>query len=126
MRRYLVVANRTLGGQALLDEIRRRIQDGPCSFYVVVPVQSGDREAAAERLAEALRRLRSVGAEADGELGDRHPVAAAHDAMQSHPVDEIILSTLPAGVSRWIQSDTPSKIVRAFGLPVDHVISTDP
>jgi hypothetical protein len=125
VRRYLVLANRTLGGVELLAEIRRRAAAEPASFYVVVPSQP-DRETAESRLADALARFRSIGAAAEGEVGDAHPVAAVHDALQGHPADEVIVSTLPAGISRWIQSDTPSKIERVFELPVTHVISTEP
>jgi GABA permease len=37
MRRYLVVANQTLRGAELQDELRRRIEAGASSFYVLVP-----------------------------------------------------------------------------------------
>jgi hypothetical protein len=37
VRRYLVVANQTLGGEQLLAEIMRRAGTGPCQFYVLVP-----------------------------------------------------------------------------------------
>ena len=124
MRRYLVLANQTLGGDQLLAEVQRRVEAGPATFYVVVPAQP-DRDMAAARLSEALGRFRSVGAQAAGEVGDPHPMAAVHDALEQHPVDEVIVSTLPAGLSKWIQNDTPSKIERVFSLPVVHVISTD-
>jgi len=37
MRRYLVVANQTLGGRELREEIRKRVAAGDVSFYVLVP-----------------------------------------------------------------------------------------
>ncbi len=37
MRRYLVVANQTLQGAELREELRKRIEAGPSSFYVLVP-----------------------------------------------------------------------------------------
>jgi hypothetical protein len=37
MRRYLVVANQTLHRAELQDELRKRISEGPCSFFVLVP-----------------------------------------------------------------------------------------
>jgi hypothetical protein len=122
---YLLVANQTLGGAALLEEIQRRIATGPASFYVVVPCQP-DQETAEGRLTTALAMLRARGVDVEGEVGDRHPVAAVHDALQGRSVDEIIISTLPAGVSRWIQNDTPSKLQRIFSLPVTHVTSAEP
>ncbi len=125
MRRYLVLANRTLGGAALEAEVQARVAGGAATFYVVVPCQP-DRPTAEARLSEALVRFRSLGADAAGEVGDPHPVAAVHDALQGRQIDEVIVSTLPAGISRWIQNDTPSKIERVFSLPVVHVISTEP
>ncbi|SRR6266571_2292698 len=37
MRRYLVVANRTLHRAELQEELRKRISAGSCSFFVLVP-----------------------------------------------------------------------------------------
>ena len=37
MRRYLVVANQTLGGEQLLACVRDRLRAGPCRFHVLVP-----------------------------------------------------------------------------------------
>ena len=42
-----------------------------------------------------LERLREMGAEADGEIGDRDPVMAVRDALRGREVDEVIVSTLP-------------------------------
>jgi len=122
---YLIVANRTLGGAALRAEVRQRIGSGAAEFYVVVPGYP-DRQTAAARLADALASFRAMGAVVDGEVGAAHPVAAVHDALQQHNVDEILLSTLPAGISRWVANDTPSKLRRLFALPVVHIVSEEP
>lgn len=37
MRRFLVVANRTLQAAELREALRERISAGPCSFFVIVP-----------------------------------------------------------------------------------------
>jgi hypothetical protein len=53
MHRYLVVANQTLHGAELREELRTRIKSGPCSFFVLVPNTSAahyDAEAAADVL----------------------------------------------------------------------------
>lgn len=131
MKDYLVVANQTLGGDHLLDELRRRVADGPCRFHVVVPANiRGDgwthteAEAhmiAGERLAQAIDRFAELGAEVDGEVGDERPLDAIRDAMLRSPCDEIILSTLPRGVSRWLGMDLPSRASRTFSVPVTHV-----
>ncbi len=132
MRRYLVIANQTLGGDHLLDEVRRRMSEGPASFHIVVPATSpadhavwteGEALALAQkRLELALARFRDLGAEVNGEIGDANPIEAVRDCLSEQRFDEIILSTFPAGVSRWLKQDLPHRMERASGLPVTHVI----
>lgn len=147
MSKYLVVANQTLGGDHLMDEVRRRAAAGPSSFYVVVPnTRSVDaaRESGAplapatasgsteeedhratlisqSRLHEALARLRAEGLEARGDLGDPEPLTAIADVLAVEPFDEIIISTLPSGISKWLGMDLPSRAARKFKLPVTTV-----
>jgi hypothetical protein len=45
---------------------------------------------------------------------------AIQDAINLHGFDEVILSTLPARVSRWLKLDLPSKVA-GLGLPVTTV-----
>jgi hypothetical protein len=133
MEQYLVVANQTLGGEHLLDEVRRRLQAGACRFYVVVPVtpvpdhgawnEGHSRVEAQKRLGVALERFRALGAEVTGALGDPSPVLAIRDALRGHVFDGIILSTLPPGVSRWLKLDLPHRVERDFGVPVTHVVA---
>jgi hypothetical protein len=133
MRRYLVVANRTLGGEHLLDAVRQRMQEGDCSFHVVVPAShpsSGWTEgqviaAARERLDDALARFRELGAEADGEVGDASPVRAIGDVLLREQVDEIILSTLPPGPSRWLRQDAIHRVERNYDVPVVHIVAAE-
>jgi len=143
MKRYLVVANQTLGGLALVTAIRQRLAEGPHSFYVVVPATpsaflrwelhaqaaGGDvvpdargRRYAHRRLDAELSRLRSIGAEADGEVGDVHPLQAIRDVLAREQFDEIIISTLPQGISRWLKIDLPDRVARRFKLPVTHIV----
>ena len=56
-----------------------------------------------------LARLRAMGVAATGEVGSKDPVDAVHDALRSHEADEIILSTLPVRVSRWLGQDVPDE-----------------
>jgi GABA permease len=128
MRSYLVVGNQTLGGPELAVAIADRIAAGPSEFHVVVPatpVRGGltwDEDeayaAAQERLDATLAQIRGQGVEASGEVGHRDPVEAARDAIRRHPVDEVILSTLPAGISRWLGQDAPSRLKDAIAVPV--------
>jgi hypothetical protein len=82
------------------------------------------RAVAARRLAEALVPLRALGIDVDGTVGDERPFLAIRDALRAGDFDEIILSTLPPGVSRWLHQDLPNRVERAFGLPVHHVIGS--
>ena len=136
MRSYLVVGNQTLAGPELTTAIRERIStDEPTRFHVVVPatpVQDGftwDEEvahdAAQERLDAMLDQLRGLGVEASGEVGHKDPVEAARDAMRGHPVDEVILSTLPPGISRWLGQDAPTRLKAAVAVPVV-VVTAEP
>lgn len=128
MRSYLVVANQTLGSQALAGSIRERIEAGDARFHVVVPAtpvphrmtwdESETRQAAQVRLDKLLEWLRTMGAEADGEIGSPDPVAAVADALGQREVDEVILSTLPAGISRWLGLDVPHRLRGAIHCPV--------
>ena len=128
MRSYLIVANQTLASQSLTDAIKARLADGPVRTHVVVPLSPVDhrltwdetesRRVAQERLDDVVRRLRAMGAEADGEVGDRDPVMAVRDAMRGREVDEVIVSTLPKGVSRWLGEDVPSRLREAVRVTV--------
>ena len=147
MARYLVVANQTLGGEQLMEEVRRRVAAGPSSFHVIVPntrsvdvvplpggplppgsalvaVEEQDRRAtqiAESRLHQALSQLRAEGVEAHGELGDADPLTAIGEALQDDQFDEIIISTLPSGISRWLGMDLPKRAERRFHVPITTV-----
>jgi hypothetical protein len=132
MPRYLVVANQTLGGEPLMARVRDSLASGPCSFHIVVPAtpprdhllptEDEAREIAKRRLDQAVARFQGLGADVDGEVGDADPVQAIGDAIRAGHFDEIILSTLPAGPSRWLRRDVPHRVEKAFSLPVTHVI----
>lgn len=135
MRRYLVVANQTLGGEHLIERVRQCLAGGPCRFHIVVPATptgegftwtEGEAMAVAQtRLDRALERFRELGADASGEVGDRNPMLAVEDALRDTQFDEIILSTLPPGISRWLKLDLPSRVASHFGLPVTHLVAED-
>ena len=128
MRSYLIVANQTLTSESLREAITARLADEPVRTYVVVPMSPGtgrlswdeqeSRTVAKERLDDMLERLRDMGAEADGEVGDRDPVMAVRDALRRRDVDEVIVSTLPRGLSRWLGEDVPSRLRDSVRVPV--------
>jgi hypothetical protein len=128
MSRYLIIANQPRLGSSLLGMIRARAAGDRSSFHVVVPAtppkggttwSEGRAHAlAAERLASVLARLRSLGVQVDGEIGDASPLLAVSDALRRSSFDAIILSTLPAGPSRWVRFDLPSRMQASFAVPV--------
>ena len=128
MTRYLIVANQTLCGDALLERVRRLVAEAPCSLHVVVPAthtkdqafytEGGAHAVAEKRLEAALERFRGLGVEVDGEVGDASPMLAVRDCLMTGHYAGVILSTLPAGVSRWLKQDLPHRLERTFGVPV--------
>jgi hypothetical protein len=89
---------------------------------LVDPQDAGEGEAR-RVLADALPKLsEATGQELTGEVGDAEPLMAIQDAINLGSYDEIIISTLPLGISRWLHLDLISK-ARALGLPVTHVLA---
>jgi hypothetical protein len=132
MRRYLVVAHRTLGGAHLLEHVQSLREQGPCRFFLLVPVEHPaghwtDEEVehtATLRLQEGLDLFHDAGIIADGAIGDANPVYAITSLLlKDEGFDEIILSTLPPGPSRWLKLDVPSRVAKECGLPVTHVVA---
>jgi hypothetical protein len=133
MKRVLVVANQTAGGEHLKHEVMRRIKEGPHRFTLLVPATkpSGtmtwtDGEAhaqAEERMQQAVTLLREAGAEVDGMVGFSVPIDAIADTLREKHYDEIIISTLPHHVSHWLKMDLPARAERLFGLPVTHIVA---
>jgi hypothetical protein len=142
MRRYLIVANQTLGGEQLTAKLTECMNAGPCRFYLVAPVtqtEASDRWAsgglegvvpgaykiaralAEGRLKQELARLQEAGAEADGEVVDPNPIEAIRKLASREEVDEVIISTLPRRLSRWMAMDLPHRVRRATKLPVTHI-----
>src|SRR5690606_26769352 len=123
----------TLGGAHLLAELRRRVAEGPCRFHVVVPANTGSggwthtideaRVVAGRRLQQAIAAFGDLGAQVDGQVGDERPLDAMLDALRRWPCDEVILSTLPAGASRWLGMDLVSRAQRVLPVPVTHVMA---
>ena len=128
MGSYLVVGNQTLDSPELAAAIAERMASGVSTFHVVVPatpVQRGltwdedeARATADQRLTAALARIRALGAQVSGEIGARDPIEATEDALRRREVDEVILSTLPAGISRWLGQDVPTRLKGSVLVPV--------
>ena len=130
--RVLVVAHKTAATPALIEAVRERAARGSATFTLLVPnVAHGlhkvvDPEDQDQDEAEAVLELalplleEAAGSRVEGMVGDPEPLSAIQDAINLHGFDEVILSTLPARVSRWLKLDLPSK-VSGLGLPVTTV-----
>jgi hypothetical protein len=127
--RVLVVANRTAATPALLDAVRERASRGECRFTLLVPntgsslqrlmdPEDMDHSEADATLELALPLLEeAAGAPVEGMVGAPSPLEAIQDAVNLRGFDEIIISTLPQRVSRWLHLDLPRKLT-GLGLPV--------
>lgn len=134
--RVLVVANRTAATPALLAAVAERAARSPATFTLLVPravyglhrvmdPETGGDEEAQLVIELALPLLEvAAGGPVEGIVGDASPLTAIQDAVNTRGVDEIIISTLPARVSRWLHLDLPSK-ASGLGIPVSTVIASD-
>jgi hypothetical protein len=142
MRHVLVVANRTVGGDELAEVIKARHAAGPCDFHLLVPVPPtppigvamgfsamevgmipaalgpDEHEVAEERLQYGLEWMHDLGVTVTGSVGESDAVRAIRDVLEAHPIDEIIISTLPTSLSRWLHQDLPHRVERKVKLPV--------
>jgi len=152
MRRYLVVANQTLGSDVLHRTVLSRLGQVPGDVHLLAPATHADHYTAAlaaltadgaagglprsvaeswrrrdtVRLGAALERLRLDGIHATGAVGDPNPMLAIRRVLDRWSAHEVILATLPAGASRWLGLDLPTRVARRFGLPVVHVTAPLP
>ena len=134
--RVLVVANRTAESPELLDALRARAAQGECQFTLLVPstpqgiawaadMHAGGEEAEQHRQA-FVDELRGEGLDVgDAKVGDQDPLAAVQDECNAHDYDELIVSTLPLHISKWLHLDLPSKAKAATGLPVTNVVASE-
>lgn len=128
----LLVANRTADTDRLREAVAERASAGTRTFHLVVPAMPQglhrlvDPEVAgAQEGRQALERAlpslsEAAGVEVTGEVGSADPLAAIQDALAQRSFDEIVISTLPSRMSRWLHLDLPSK-ARGLGVPVAHV-----
>lgn len=142
MVRVLLVANKTLGSGEVAEFVRNRMGEDDCQFTLLVPatprahrsassdpvdVSEGvplshdaddDYEHARSRLEYGLGVLKGLGAAVDGDVGDPNPGKAINEVLARRQFDEVVMSTLPKGVSRWLRLDIPHQVERKFNIPV--------
>ena len=134
--RVLIVAYKTAATPPLIEAVRERVARGPCSFTLLLPKaahglhrvidpEDVPDDETRDILALALPLLEeAAGAPVEGMVGDTNPLNAVCDAINLHGFDEIILSTLPTRVSRWVRLDLPHKIA-ALGVPVTTITAKE-
>jgi hypothetical protein len=129
--RALVVANRTADSEGLAEALLRRAAESDVQYTLLVPAtptgagRAAAREAARRQLDAALDRLRDVGLDAEGTVGDPDPVVAVDDIWSPGLFDEVIVSTLSRDTSRWVAYDLPHRISRLIDCPVTHVVPSE-
>src|SRR5918999_755921 len=124
----LVVANVTAASDELLEALTTRAARDDAEFTLVVPATGGGkvgREAAKARLDAAVARMRAAGLEVDARIGDPDPVMAVQDVWDPSKFDEVIVSTLPTGASKWLLVDLPHRVQRMTDAPVTHVVAQE-
>ncbi len=141
MPRYLIVANQTLGGEQLVFRITALLDKGPTALRFAVPVTDTEGTQqwdypptdryipsahqvatwlAEDRLQRELSRLRDLGVDAEGTVVAANPVEQIRDLTTKETFDEVIISTLPRTLSRWLRLDLPHRLARALSVPVSH------
>lgn len=121
--RTLVVANQTIGGQDLIDQLKELADEGPRRFIVISPLTGGDESGASERLAATLERLKEEGIEAVGQVGHPDPFTAINTGLDFYGIDEVVISTFPETRSGWLRGDLVGRVKASTSKPVHHVVS---
>jgi hypothetical protein len=133
VHRVLVVANETVGGRALLNEIQNRCKGRRSEIRVVTPaitsqvkhwISDVDEaiEEANRRREQSVAAIEDLGLEARGEVGDSDPNVAIEDALRTFAADEVIISTHPPERSRWLERGVVVRAREEVDLPITHVV----
>jgi GABA permease len=136
--RVLVLANETVTGDELLDELRRIDRERQARYFVCVPANPIDTgqamhegaafvwekttQAAQARLDLTLDILHTDGLEAEGALGDYRPLRALADAVKQFQPDRLVICTLPEDRSAWLRYDVVDRARETYDVPVTHVV----
>ena len=117
----LVVANQTADSEELLRRLTAR---GEAEFTLLLPALPGAaRDESRRRLDQVLASMREAGLEVEGVIGDSSPLTAVRETWDPAKYDEVVVSTLPTGVSKWLQIDLPHQVERVTGVPCEHVVA---
>jgi hypothetical protein len=134
VHRLLVVANETVEGRELLEEIARKTRGRRAEVMVVAPALVSSRikgalgdvdeavEQARERLRRSVEEIRKLGVEVSGEVGDSDPNLAIRDALALFPANEVIIATHPPERSAWLEKDVVERARSEIAQPITHVV----
>lgn len=131
---YLLVSNKTLGDEIVLEIMRQTARRRQATFHLLVPVSphdphdssaAGETGIAQDRLVKALKRFRSEGLSVTGEVAVANPMHAIESAFATTTFDRVIIVTLPHGKSRWIHQDLPHRVSRKFEISVEWLTTQD-
>jgi hypothetical protein len=127
-RSVLVVANVTATSDELLQKLSQRADGQPTSFMLVIPATQfgGGHPTALSQLQEAIAQMTAAGLEVQGTVGHPDPVVAVSEAWDPKQYDEIVVSTLPMRLSKWLRAGLPERIEKLTGAPVVHIVSRPP
>jgi hypothetical protein len=127
--KLLVIANRTIECEEIGDAILERAKIGPVQVTLVAPASSGPssmrarRMETAQRLERTVRRLSEAGVPVEGVVGDSDPLVAVQETWDPRRFDEVIVVTLPTGISRWMAADLPHRVERLTAARVTHIVA---
>jgi GABA permease len=138
-QRVLVLANETVEGTELLNELRAIDRAGKAEYFVCVPANPIDTgqamhqgavymwdatvQAAQDRLDRTLTILRNENLAASGELGDYRPLRALAHAVETFHPDRLVICTHPVDRSAWLRYDVVDRAREAYpALPVTHIV----
>jgi hypothetical protein len=131
--RILVVANRTLHGEELRAELRRRAASG-AEVHIVAPILcsrahyiasdvDSELEEARDRLSTALAWAEAERVAVTGKVGDANAaLGAIEDELRQYGADEVIISTYPRGKSNWLETGIVERLRDELDIPVTHVV----
>ena len=133
VHRILVIANETVGGRTLSEELIRRSGGRDVQILVVAPAlnsplrhwvsdEDNARAAARDRVDASVAKLAGTGLAVRGEIGDGEPLQAMEDALRTFGADEIVISTHPVGRSHWLEQGLVENARNRFACPITHVI----
>src|SRR5437660_8452571 len=132
--RILLVANEgLLGLKDVPADVLGMVEAEGASIFVTVPalnsrlrslVSDSDNAVlrAHERLLAVLEVLRSLGVEAQGEVGDEDPFLAIEDVLRERPIDRIVIMLHEAREQNWLEKDLAHRVVQQFGVPAAELV----